>query len=385
MKVAVIGAGMIGVSIATELAARGAEVTLIDRHAPGEGTSSTSYAWVNSNNKNPDPYFELNRAGLEEHYRLAANGGDWFHATGHVEIATDADHQKELQARLERLNSFGYSAEKVSPMRAQELIPDLLIPDSPTTAAFFSQEAHCDPSLYLRHMLSKALAYGVSIRSGVAVSNMVERNEGCAVDLGDGTTHTVDRVVSAAGRWTNDIAAMAGLPAIMIESEEPGNVTMGYLAITNPLPVSIDRVLTSPLLNVRPAGGGRLILQALDLDATAQVGVLPTVDSPLANEFLRRLQGILKNTEGAAIREIQVAQRAIPKDGLSVVGQPSSVPWLYLVATHSGVTLAPLLGTRVAAEIFGEHEPLFSAFRPERLLSGATPEAPRAPRKPGEQ
>ena len=50
MKITVIGAGMIGVSIAAEAAERGADVTLIDKHSPGSGTSSLSYGWVNSNN-----------------------------------------------------------------------------------------------------------------------------------------------------------------------------------------------------------------------------------------------------------------------------------------------------------------------------------------------
>ena len=88
MKIAVIGAGMIGVSIAAEAAARGAEVTLIDKRSPGSGTSSLSYGWVNSNNKDPQDDFELDCAGMDAHYRLAADGADWFTPTGHVEFAT---------------------------------------------------------------------------------------------------------------------------------------------------------------------------------------------------------------------------------------------------------------------------------------------------------
>lgn len=49
MKIAVIGAGIIGVSIAAEAAARGADVTLIDKNAPGSGTSSITYAWARRN------------------------------------------------------------------------------------------------------------------------------------------------------------------------------------------------------------------------------------------------------------------------------------------------------------------------------------------------
>ena len=93
-------------SIAAEAAARGADVTLIDNKAPGSGTSSVSYAWVNSNGKEPAGYYELNRAGLEAHHRLAGGGGDWFRPTGHIELAATPEHVKELHRRLERLGQL---------------------------------------------------------------------------------------------------------------------------------------------------------------------------------------------------------------------------------------------------------------------------------------
>jgi hypothetical protein len=131
---------------------------------------------------------------------------------------------------------------------------------------------------------------------------------------------------------------------VVTEYQQPGDVTVGYLAVTNPLPAAIDRILTTPMLNVRPAGGGRLLLQALDLDATAAAGTVPARNSDLAREFIRRLQEVLENTGNAHITELHVGVRAMPADGRSVIGAVPSRPWLYLVATHSGVTLAPFLG-----------------------------------------
>ncbi|MDT7635737.1 MAG: hypothetical protein QOC83_25, partial [Pseudonocardiales bacterium] len=79
MHVVVIGAGVIGLSVATELARRGASVTVVEQEAPGVGTSATSYAWVNANNKEPRDYYELNLAGLEAHHRLARDAdGGWL-------------------------------------------------------------------------------------------------------------------------------------------------------------------------------------------------------------------------------------------------------------------------------------------------------------------
>ena len=212
-----------------------------------------------------------------------------------------------------------------------------------------------------------------------------ETAEGVNVMLSDGNSVLVDQVISAVGRWTNDITAAAGLGPVVTEYQEPGDVTVGYLAVTNPLPVAIDRMLTSPKLNSRPAGGGRLLLQALDLDATATADAAPAIDSDLAREFIHRLQEVLKNTGNAHLTELHVGVRAMPADGRSIIGAVPSRPWLYLVATHSGVTLAPFLGSAVAAEVFDEPEPLFDEFRPTRLLDSYPDQVLAAPRQPGQQ
>ena len=75
----------------------------------------------------------------------------------------------------------------------------------------------------------------------------------------------------------------------------------------------------------------------------------------------------------------------MPADGRSIIGAVPSASWLYLVATHSGVTLAPFLGASVAAEIMGETEPLFADFRPDRLLDDSPTLQLASPRKPGQQ
>ena len=85
LTVAVIGAGIVGSSVAYRLSEGGAAVVLIDGAGPGTGTTSTSFAWVNANNKLPREYFELNLAGMREHGRLRDElGGGWLHPTGNL-------------------------------------------------------------------------------------------------------------------------------------------------------------------------------------------------------------------------------------------------------------------------------------------------------------
>jgi glycine/D-amino acid oxidase-like deaminating enzyme len=113
--IAVIGAGVVRASIAFRLAESGAaQVWIVDRALPGSGTTSASFAWANANNKTPRDYFELNRAGLEEHFRLRdelPGGAPWLHPGGNLEWAGDEAALEELNLRIERLRSWGYATE----------------------------------------------------------------------------------------------------------------------------------------------------------------------------------------------------------------------------------------------------------------------------------
>jgi glycine/D-amino acid oxidase-like deaminating enzyme len=383
MDVVIIGAGVVGVSVAAGLARRGATVTLVERDVPGAGTSSTSYAWVNANGKEPRAYYDLNRAGMHAHRELAAGGAEWLRVNGHVEFAVDDVHRRDLRSRMERLAGRGYPVEEITPGRARELLPDVNVPAEADTIAYFTAEAHCFPLVYLAHMLRRARTAGVRLRTHATVTALRETTTGADVTLADGTVLNADTVVSCTGRWTAELAALAGVEVPVLPFRTPGDVTVGYLAETDPVPVELDRLVTSPWLNVRPAGGGRLQLQALDLDRTAEPGRTPP--EGVADGLLTRARALIPNTESAVVSRLMVGQRAMPADGRSIIGRPSGVPWLYVVATHSGVTLAPLLGERVPAEVFGAEEEMFADFRPARFAGATEITPPRTPRKPGQQ
>lgn len=47
-RIGVVGAGMIGASIALHLARRGAEVVVFEREGPAAGATGKSFAWINA-------------------------------------------------------------------------------------------------------------------------------------------------------------------------------------------------------------------------------------------------------------------------------------------------------------------------------------------------
>jgi glycine/D-amino acid oxidase-like deaminating enzyme len=75
----VIGAGVMGASVAARLASAGMQVTLLDQDQPGRAASRWSFAWLNSNDKAPRPYHDLNHAGIRAWAELAPDldGAAW--------------------------------------------------------------------------------------------------------------------------------------------------------------------------------------------------------------------------------------------------------------------------------------------------------------------
>ena len=86
-KMIVIGAGVVGASVAYRLAQAGTSVTVLEASRVGAGTSGISFAWTNAHKKSPKPYHNLNVAGVKAHAALAAEFGatPWWHGGGSLE------------------------------------------------------------------------------------------------------------------------------------------------------------------------------------------------------------------------------------------------------------------------------------------------------------
>lgn len=388
MRVAVIGAGIIGASVARELAVSGVAVTIFERHHPGSGTSGTTFGWVNSHEKRPDSYHRLNVEGCRQHQRLAedtAGSPPWFFPTGNLEWADDAAGQQALEARVRRLQDLDYPCRWLDADGATELEPDLRLPPGVTSAAFFPEEGYVAPALLLARLLGEAKDRGAVLRCPIQVLALEPAPGGVDVCLADGERQRFDRAVSCVGRWTSQLGATFGAGVPLADPDQPGGPAVGLLGYTAPTVGRLSRILTTPRINVRPDGGGRLVLQALDLDGRADPASPPGPSSHLGAVLVDRMAEVLALADQARLDAVRVGQRALPADGRTVAGFADHGS-CYVVATHSGITLGPLLGRLAAAEILDEQPaPLLADFRPGRFSGSGGPVTVTAARRPGEQ
>lgn len=372
MKVAVIGLGIVGASAARSLALLGAEVTVYERATALAGTSGTTFAWTNSHNKNPRSYHDLNVAGLAEHAALAENTSSappWLVRHGNLEWAQDPGGHARLDASVVQLIERDYPVQWITPGEARNKVPDLRIPDTARSIAYYPEEGHIFPALLLARLWGEARELGAELYCPVAVTSLAEQPHGVRLEFAGGGTADADAVLMAAGRWTEDLTASLGQRIPMADPDAAGTATVGLLGYTSPVPTRLDCVLTTPHINIRPDGSGRLIVQGLDLDSDADPLAPPPVDGTQSHELRRRLIDVLAGTDSVRIESLRVGQRALPADGLTVAGRLGNTGRVYVLATHSGVTLGPLLGRLAAQELFlGREEDSLAPFRPQRLL-----------------
>ncbi len=351
----VIGAGILGASVAARLASADLRVTLLDQDQPGRATSRWSYAWLNSNDKAPRAYHDLNHAGIRAWAELAPDldGGAWYRPVGHVELATTDGGRAELEARVRRLTEWDYPARLIDPAEATEIEPSLRLPA--LGAAFFPGEGYVLTEPLIERLVARAKSHGADVLTG-------EPGRVTGLDAGPGTSPRVrtasgaileaDEVVCCAGRWTPALAALANpaAPVPLIPWDTPRATAPGLVVraapVTPPAPI---RLLHTPDLSLRPHSDNQVHLEAPD----ARID-LHTPEPELrrwAAELLRRAKRTVRGLGDAQVVAYQVCVRPMPIDGQSIVGRIPDAPGLYVAVTHSGVTLAAHLSRLIAADL----------------------------------
>jgi glycine/D-amino acid oxidase-like deaminating enzyme len=371
LRVVVVGAGIVGASIAYHLARRQVAVTVLERHRPGAGASSHSFAWINAFGKEPYPYHDLNRRSMEVWHRFAQGlqadvGLHWGGEMRWVHTAADAE---ALQQRIQQLQAWGYPNRLITAAELQQLEPSL-VPGTVSAASIGPIDGHVEPVKVIAACLQQARTHGTVVHVDTPVSGLRMATNGStirrvqAVQTAQGEI-VCDAVVLAAGTETTALAAMAGLH--IPQEESPGVVVR-----TDPWP----RVLqTVSVLYMPPVDAARPEIHLRQLaDGTLQIGEgsqesLVRDDSQThADELLARATHYLPALAGARAIPVPVGYRPMPRDGFPVLGYPEPVPNLYLALMHSGVTLAPLVGELAALEIVdGARVQLLDAYRPERF------------------
>jgi glycine/D-amino acid oxidase-like deaminating enzyme len=335
MRIVVLGAGIVGVHVAAELALRGADVTLVEAGEPGRGTTAGSLAWIDASAPGIADYLELRVLGVRAWRRRSEE--PWLSLPGTIAWAEDPSG---LASHAERLERLGERVERLDVRAALRHEPDLVL--APDVEVYrFPGEGWVQAAPAIAALLERGRAAGLRVQTGTP-GRILEFD---------------DVVVSCVGRWTGSLLADAGVSVPMLGLDDPG--VAGFVARTGRVAAPTGSVIVADGLLIRPEPGGGLLLHSDACDADP---------SPAAGTLLAMLRRRMRGAEAATVEDAWLCRRAIPADRLPVVGWARE--GLYVVATHSGVTLAPALAELVASEVIdGVQRDELKRFRPGRFRS----------------
>jgi glycine/D-amino acid oxidase-like deaminating enzyme len=360
-EIVVVGAGCVGASVALRLAQRGARVTVLEAGAPGGGTSGASFAWTNSFNKTPRDYHELNVAGMEEHAALVKElpGGGWLHQDGALAWEDSPAGWARLEPAVERLRGWGYAVERITPGQAREIEPELHIAPDVDQVVWTPGEGYLEAVPHIAAVLAAARRHGARVLPGRRVAEVLRSGARVrGVRTEDGEQFEAQMVVDCAGVAAGEIAVRAGLAL-------PLDRVPGRLIYTSPVATTLRRPIHAPGVHFRPDGGGRVVLAEGAHDQVWR----ETAETWPAERSLAIAAAHLPALAGARVEATRIGLRPMPRDERPMVGGIPGLDGFYVVVSHSGVTLGPLWGRVVAAELLdGVSDPRLAPYRPARFL-----------------
>ena len=365
-RVAIVGAGILGAAIAYRLSKHGADVRVLEAGEPGQQATRASFAWINARNKNPREYHALNRQSMDRWAEFTDELGDvgWIHG-GELRWATSGAGAEDIESRVALLRDWGYPIQLLDETEAHALEPDLPFRDF-RVASYSEADTHVNAPLVTRRCLELAVEHGACLNANCEVTGIV--TQGALVTGLETSLGPVDCDVAllAAGAATPKLASASG-------ARSPGYDTFGATVVTTPVDPIFQTVcvIHAPRedeipINVRQMGDGRVVIHGGRHGHTRDASH-GTTDRE-AQELLHCACRYFPGLDATTVDEVRRARRPIPEDGQSIVGFSREIPNLYIVTTHSGVTLAPLLSEIATTEVLdGAQDPALAPFRPSRF------------------
>ncbi|HEU4355644.1 MAG TPA: FAD-dependent oxidoreductase, partial [Actinomycetota bacterium] len=210
-SVAVVGAGVIGLSCARELARAGApDVVVLERHGQAaQGSTSRANGGFRAQfTTAPNVVFSL--WSIDELERLeAATGLLSMHQTGYLLFTGTAEGERGLRAGYELQRSLGVATEWLSATEVLDRAP-FLRADGLRVGTFHARDGILDPYGVARAMEREARALGVRIVTDAEVRAIRRTRDGFRLQH-DGGGVEASWLVNAAGSDAREIGAMLGV------------------------------------------------------------------------------------------------------------------------------------------------------------------------------
>ena len=398
-RVAVVGAGMVGLATAWFLQERGVAVTVYDREGVAAGSSWGNAGWLTPGIATPLPepavlkygikavlspsspvyvppsanprlvkflagfarhstmshwktamesLVPLNRRSLAAFDALGAGGvqGQTLEAKSFLAAYRTEGERATLLEEIEHIHSAGQGIEfdVLTGDEAREVEPSLS--DAIATAIRLHGQRFVDPGAYVNALGDAVQARGGRIRSQEPV-RAVRDAGGSVTVVTDKGAESYDAVVLATGAWLGDLARQFGV-RVVVQAGRGYSFSIPIEHVpTGPVYFPSQRVACTPI-------GGRLRVAGM-MEFRAPEAPL---DRRRVKAITEAARPLLRGADLDARTDEWVGSRPCTRDGLALIGATKS-PRVFSAGGHGmwGITLGPVTGQLLAETIVTGRRP----------------------------
>ncbi|MBI2853928.1 MAG: FAD-binding oxidoreductase [Chloroflexi bacterium] len=367
-EVIIIGAGLIGTSIAYHLAKAGCkDVIVFDKAGIGSATSSKAGGGVR-HQFNAEVNIRLSMEGIRliKNFEAEFDRPSDYHQYGYMAVTTKEEDLKRFATRSALIQSLGVPSRMLSPREVKEMVPQLHTEDI-LGAIYGPNDGVADPHSILQGYASSAKRNGVRFLEDTEVTGMIRmrgRVNGVTTTKGDFTARFV---INAAGAHARHVGRM-------VDYELPLELHRAHRFFAGPTealrkdgPMIVDGtagiVLRQESLCIVFGGTNPRVTESYD----TPVGW--DVFSHYAEAALHRLPLL----ENMGIMRGDTCINAYTPDDSALLGPVPGVEG-FLVAgglSGHGMMHSPAVGRMMASYITGQADPMLATFAVDRFERGA--------------
>nr|WP_246685347.1 glycine oxidase ThiO [Methylobacterium sp. WL103] len=346
--VAIVGGGLIGLSIAWRIAQSGRSVAVVERETIGSGASLAAtgmLAPAAEHEPGSDPLLPLALDSLRRWPRFrdelqAAAGHDIdYREDGTLVLAIGRDEVERLRFRYDLQRRSGVAAEWVAGTEVRRREPALR--PSVTAGVFCPLDHQVDPSRVMAALVQACRGTSVALVENSPVVAL-ERTSGrvTGIRTANGVLQA-DTVILAAGAWSGEGGLLPQNLALPVRPLKGQSLALKTTARTG----TLSHMVWTEQVHMAPKGDGRIVVGATVEDC----GFRPGVTAGGLYALLEGARRVLPGIEEMEVEAVWSGFRPTSDDDAPILGEIA--PGLVVATGHhrNGYLLAPVTADAIAA------------------------------------
>lgn len=347
-ELVIIGGGVMGLSIAYQLARRGlTDVVVLERGYLAEGASGRNGGGVRQQ-WSTEMNIRLMQSSVERCRRFARELGVnvWFRQGGYLFLARTRAEIARLERNVSIQNRCGLPTRMLDREETGKLVPEMAV-DGILGAAFNPSDGILFPWPFLWGYAQQATRLGARLYTHTPVTRIDVESGGYLVHTGRGAVHA-RRVVNAAGAWSKAVARMVGveLPTYPVRHEicssEPLKPFLGPMVSELSSGLYFSQSMRGEIV-----GGVSMHDEGPTISMGSRLAFITT--------YARRIVTLMPVLGNIKVLRQWAGPYDVSPDGNPILGEPENRPGFFLACgfVGHGFMMAPIMGELYADWLTG--------------------------------